>query len=44
MMSTLIDELERQDLSTGIVSLLSWDFGDGSTSSDQNPSHTYNDS
>ena len=32
------------DRSTGNVSSWSWDFGDGSTSSDQNPSHTYNDS
>lgn len=31
-----------QNLSTGSVSWI-WDFGDGSTSSDQNPVHTYTD-
>ena len=30
-----------QDLSTGYVAHWHWDFGDGATSSAQNPSHTY---
>ena len=30
------------DLSTGSVTSWSWTFGDGGTSSSQNPSHTYN--
>ncbi|WP_162198324.1 PKD domain-containing protein, partial [Methanosarcina sp. 2.H.T.1A.6] len=29
------------DTSTGKVSSWTWDFGDGSTSTDQNPTHTY---
>ncbi|TNE66040.1 MAG: PKD domain-containing protein [Bacteroidetes bacterium] len=33
--------LDFIDLSFGIVSEWSWDFGDGSTSSEQNPVHTY---
>jgi len=28
--------------STGIITSFSWSFGDGNTSTDQNPSHTYN--
>jgi gliding motility-associated-like protein len=32
-----------QDLSTGTVNEWHWDFGDGSTSTEQNPSHAYND-
>jgi subtilisin family serine protease len=32
------------DESTGTVTDWSWDFGDGSTSTEQNPTHTYNDS
>jgi len=31
------------DLSTNIPTSWEWDFGDGNTSSIQNPSHTYND-
>jgi len=31
------------DESTGIIDTWSWDFGDNSTSTAQNPSHTYND-
>ena len=31
------------DQSTGTVTSWSWDFGDGGTSTEQNPSHTYND-
>ena len=30
------------DLSTGPVTEWSWDFGDGKTSNEQNPSHTFN--
>ena len=30
------------DQSTGNISTWNWDFGDGSTSTDQNPAHTYN--
>lgn len=30
-----------QDLSTGIPTSWSWAFGDGTTSTDQNPTHTY---
>jgi len=29
------------DLSTGSIDSWNWDFGDGSTSTQQNPSHTY---
>jgi PKD repeat protein len=29
------------DQSCGIITSWSWDFGDGSASSEQNPSHTY---
>jgi PKD repeat protein len=31
------------DQSTGQITSWSWNFGDGSTSREQNPSHTYND-
>ncbi len=31
------------DQSTGQITSWSWDFGDGSTSTEQNPSHTYTD-
>jgi uncharacterized delta-60 repeat protein len=31
------------DLSTGVITDWSWDFGDGETSTDQNPFHTYQD-
>jgi gliding motility-associated-like protein len=31
------------DLSTGTVNEWHWDFGDGGTSTEQNPSHTYSD-
>ncbi|MBA7612586.1 hypothetical protein ES703_19822 [subsurface metagenome] len=31
------------DLSTGTISGWNWDFGDGDTSTAQNPTHTYND-
>lgn len=30
------------DFSTGSITSRSWNFGDGSTSTEQNPSHTYN--
>ncbi|HOV86924.1 MAG TPA: PKD domain-containing protein [Syntrophobacteraceae bacterium] len=33
--------VEFTDLSTGAVTTHFWDFGDGETSSEQNPSHTY---
>jgi uncharacterized membrane protein len=32
-----------QDQSTGQVTSWHWDFGDGSTSDEQNPQHTYKD-
>jgi len=32
------------DQSTGQITSWSWDFGDGSTSTEQSPSHTYNNS
>ena len=32
------------DQSKGQITSWSWDFGDGSTSTEQNPSHTYTDS
>ncbi len=31
------------DLSTGMINFWHWDFGDGSTSNDQNPIHNYDD-
>jgi PKD repeat protein len=31
------------DQSTGDITSWSWDFGDGATSTEQNPSHTYTD-
>ncbi len=31
------------DTSIGVISAWSWNFGDGSTSIEQNPSHTFND-
>lgn len=34
-------EVQFTDLSTGSISIWSWDFGDGYTSSEQNPAHTY---
>jgi len=34
-------EVTFTDASTSIIETWSWDFGDGDTSSDQNPSHTY---
>ena len=34
-------EVSFNDESTGDITSWSWDFGDGSTGSDQNPSHTY---
>ena len=33
--------VQFQNLSTGNNPAFSWDFGDGSTSADENPSHTY---
>ncbi|MCP5024043.1 MAG: PKD domain-containing protein [bacterium] len=33
--------VDFRDLSTGVPTSWSWDFGDGSTSSEQNPIHTY---
>lgn len=34
-------EVEFNDLSTGNITNWLWDFGDGNTSTEQNPSHTY---
>jgi PKD repeat protein len=34
-------EVSFTDLSTGYPSAWEWDFGDGSTSAEQNPTHTY---
>jgi PKD repeat protein len=36
-------EVSFTDLSAGDPTSWSWDFGDGDTSTDRNPSHTYND-
>ena len=33
--------LNFQDASTGVPSTYAWDFGDGQTSTEQNPTHTY---
>jgi PKD repeat protein len=33
--------VQFNDTSTGIVTAWRWDFGDGNTSTDRNPSHTY---
>ncbi|MEI6294075.1 MAG: PKD domain-containing protein [Methanomicrobiales archaeon] len=38
---TLPLEVAFQDFSTGIPTSWLWTFGDGSTSSEQNPIHTY---
>lgn len=35
--------IEFTDKSTGDIDSWLWDFGDGNTSTEQNPSHTYND-
>ncbi|MCR9083063.1 MAG: PKD domain-containing protein [Cyclobacteriaceae bacterium] len=35
------EPVQFQDVSLGKVIIWNWDFGDGSTSSDQNPSHEY---
>ena len=35
-------DIDFTDLSTGTIDSWSWDFGDGGTSTAQNPSHTYN--
>ncbi len=37
-------DVDFTDASTGSPSSWSWDFGDGGTSTQQNPSHTYTDS
>ncbi|RKY78582.1 hypothetical protein DRQ12_05790, partial [candidate division KSB1 bacterium] len=36
-------EVKFTDLSTGVITSWKWDFGDGTTSSEQNPTHTYTD-
>jgi len=35
-------DVQFTDISTGNVTSYTWNFGDGSTSTDQNPTHTYN--
>ena len=35
--------VQFSDLSTGLIDNWSWDFGDGETSTEQNPEHAYND-
>jgi len=37
-------EIQFTDLSTGGATQWAWDFGDGNTSTDQNPTHTYTES
>lgn len=39
--STCIGIVNFTDASSGIVDSWDWDFGDGNSSTDQNPSHTY---
>jgi len=34
-------EVNFTDTSTGVITSWDWDFGDGATSTDQNPTHTY---
>ena len=43
-MSILYTTLKLQDLSEGNIVDWQWDFGDGNTSSQQNPYHTYQES
>lgn len=37
-----IDFTDRSSTATGTITNWAWDFGDGTTSTQQNPSHTYN--
>jgi gliding motility-associated-like protein len=39
----IFEEIKFEDLSLGDVILWSWDFGDGSVSSDANPVHSYDE-
>lgn len=39
-----VQDVQFTDLSTGDVVLWAWDFGDGLTSSEQNPLHSYSES
>ncbi len=36
-------EVEFVDFSTGVIETWDWDFGDGTTSTEQQPTHTYQD-
>ena len=43
MSPSRFEVVQFSDESTGVISSWQWEFGDGGTSSQQNPIHTYSD-